>query len=50
MKYVYIALILLGIVASMVRFSTPEDGWICDNGKWVKHGQPTSAMPKTVCK
>ena len=50
MKYLYIGVILLGIVVSMIRFSTPEDSWICDNSKWVKHGQPTSAMPKTICK
>jgi len=28
----------------------PEDNWICDNGVWVKHGQPSQPMPEKPCK
>lgn len=27
-----------------------EDDWICQNGGWVKHGNPASEMPTSVCK
>ncbi len=26
-----------------------EDNWICQNGQWVKHGNPSAAMPTTLC-
>lgn len=41
---VAIAVIILGI-----RFLFGEDGWICSNGAWVKHGNPLSPMPNGNC-
>ena len=39
------ALIILGI-----RFlSGDEDTWICQNGAWVKHGNPNAEMPSVPC-
>lgn len=26
-----------------------EDSWICENGKWIKHGRPNAEMPKEGC-
>ncbi|NMC51712.1 DUF333 domain-containing protein [Candidatus Kuenenbacteria bacterium] len=26
-----------------------EDGWLCVNGVWVKHGNPEAPMPTSVC-
>lgn len=26
-----------------------EDSWICSEGKWIRHGSPSSAMPETLC-
>jgi hypothetical protein len=26
-----------------------EDDWICENGSWVKHGNPDDPMPTTGC-
>ena len=41
-------LIILGIF--MLRFlSGDEDTWLCQNGQWVKHGQPAAAMPQKPC-
>jgi hypothetical protein len=40
--------IAIGIVIIM-RFSTPEDSWICTKAGWVKHGNPTADMPKIGC-
>jgi putative hemolysin len=33
----------------VLRFSTPEDNWLCVNGEWTKHGQPDSPAPTTGC-
>lgn len=40
--------ITLAVVAAL-RVINPEDTWICNNGIWVQHGQPSSAMPTETC-
>jgi len=48
--------ILLGIFIAIIfifgslRLFSPEDDWICQNGQWVKHGQPSAPMPSDECK
>lgn len=32
------------------RISTPEDTWLCQNGQWIKHGQPNAPQPTKICK
>ncbi len=44
---IILILILIGI--SVWRFSTPEDSWVCENGTWVRHGQPADPAPVTGC-
>ena len=45
------AIIILGIgTLFMLRVLTPEDDWICDNGNWVKHGNPSAEKPSGTCK
>lgn len=41
-----IILVLVGIIL-FSRFR--EDSWICENGKWVKHGNPSSEIPSYSC-
>jgi hypothetical protein len=52
-KKLLISLIVLGIAIILfivVRiFSGSEDTWLCQNGQWVKHGNPAAAMPTTPC-
>ncbi len=48
--YIFIALFLAGITASTLRLVSGEDDWICDQGQWVKHGQPSAPMPSGSCK
>lgn len=36
-------------VASARFFSGNEDGWLCANGQWVKHGNPSSLKPTSGC-
>lgn len=42
--------IVLAIVAiGGLRALSPEDDWLCQDGQWVKHGQPEMPMPTTPC-
>ncbi len=40
--------IFLGIFT--IRLFSGEDNWVCQNGQWVKHGNPDFAAPKSICK
>ncbi len=44
-------MVLLGLGLLTVRFllGGNEDTWICQNGAWVKHGNPSQPMPETGC-
>jgi len=46
---IILLIILVLIVIAFVRFSSPEDNWICQNGTWVKHGNPRQDQPTTIC-
>jgi hypothetical protein len=49
-KTVFILLaILILVVIAILRFSSSEDTWLCQNGVWVKHGNPSQNQPTTVC-
>lgn len=45
------ALLLVFAAVFVLRFVVggDEDTWICEDGAWVKHGQPVSAPPSTGC-
>ena len=45
---IIIILIVVGIVVGLRLFSG-EDSWICQDGQWVKHGNPNAAMPTSGC-
>ncbi len=45
---IVIIFLAIGIVLG-VRFLTGEDSWICVDGKWVKHGNPSAPMPIEEC-
>lgn len=47
-----IFVILVAIFAGFfsVRFFSGEDNWICENGQWVKHGNPSFDAPQVECK
>ncbi len=40
--------IILGAIFAYFKFSS-EDSWMCQNGQWVKHGNPSATMPTTGC-
>ena len=48
-----IILVIVFVLAAVfvLRFviGGDEDNWLCENNQWVKHGNPTAAMPATGC-
>jgi hypothetical protein len=42
-------IILVLALIAVARFWSPEDTWLCQNGVWVKHGNPEQGQPTTVC-
>jgi hypothetical protein len=51
-KYYIIAaliiLVLLGVFFT-IRVISGEDDWICQNGEWIKHGNPNAQKPTASC-
>jgi hypothetical protein len=41
--------ILILISALILRLTSSEDDWICQDGAWIQHGHPRAAMPSTTC-
>ncbi|MFA5070414.1 MAG: Gmad2 immunoglobulin-like domain-containing protein [Patescibacteria group bacterium] len=48
---IIVIVVLVAIIGFLViaRLITGEDTWICSNGEWVKHGQPSAAKPTSGC-
>lgn len=54
MKKIYFALGIIAILALIIlglRFilGGDEDTWLCQNGQWVKHGNPSAPKPNESC-
>lgn len=52
-KFFIIILILLIItfaIAGLMWLRGDEDNWLCQNGQWIKHGNPSLPQPNTACK
>jgi putative hemolysin len=41
-------ILVLGVLA-VFKLWFSEDSWICKDGQWVKHGNPSSPMPAKPC-
>jgi putative hemolysin len=50
-SFLIIGLFILTVGVIVLRFviGRPEDGWICNDSQWVKHGNPTKPMPTGGC-
>ena len=49
-KIIYLILFISIVAIVSVRlFSGNEDTWLCQDGQWVKHGQPNSLPPSESC-
>jgi hypothetical protein len=44
-----LVVILLAAVGALLFLRGGENGWLCQNGQWVKHGRPADSMPQTPC-
>jgi len=40
---------VIGGVITIARLRSQEDGWICQNGTWIKHGNPSGPSPTGTC-
>lgn len=50
LPYILIAFLLaLVLSAGSLRLFSGEDNWICEDGQWVRHGQPDAPMPERAC-
>jgi hypothetical protein len=52
MRKIYIMLIALLAIFMLfvgIRIFSSEDTWICENGDWVRHGNPAASMPLELC-
>jgi len=48
-KAFFTFLILLIVIVLIFIFLKNEDSWICQNGLWIKHGQPSDPKPIGLC-
>lgn len=46
---IIVVVAIAAIFLIIMRLSSPEDGWICNQNGWTKHGNPTMPMPTTHC-
>ena len=49
MIIVVIAAAMIIISAFLIILRSPEDDWICSNGRWVAHGHPSIPKPLEPC-
>ena len=45
-----IILVLLTVFSIRFIFGGLKDDWICVNGQWMSHGNPSSGQPWAECK
>src|SRR4030042_2151106 len=41
--------IVIAIAIVLLILRSPEDSWRCENGQWIKHGNPSASMPTEPC-
>lgn len=44
-----ILILAAAVVAAALFLRGDEDTWLCQNGQWVKHGNPSAPMPVSGC-
>jgi hypothetical protein len=46
---ILIGLAFIILILAAARIISPEDTWLCQNGQWVKHGNPSAPSPVSGC-
>ena len=49
LSIVLVTLFLVIFTLFGIRLFSGEDNWICENGRWEKHGHPSSPAPDKPC-
>lgn len=47
---VAISILALFLIFFSIRLFSGEDNWMCQNGEWIKHGNPSFPAPTIECK
>ena len=48
--YIFLGVLLIAVLTMFtVRVFSGEDTWNCENGSWVKHGNPNWPAPNKIC-
>jgi hypothetical protein len=52
MKKVVLMVFVVIFALLFIRFvlGSPEDDWICQDGRWIRHGNPPAPIPEEGCK
>lgn len=48
-KAILVIVLVLAAVGFILILRGSEDTWICANGNWIKHGNPSAPMPTKSC-
>lgn len=48
-KLLFTIIVFIGVFVLMFFIRGSEDTWICSEGKWLKHGNPSAPMPTSGC-
>lgn len=52
-KSIYVVLVIvffLVLAVFSIRLFSGEDNWVCQDGQWIRHGQPDFPAPTVECK
>lgn len=48
-KFLWIIMGVVVVTAVILKLSSKEDDWRCENGAWIRHGNPRIAAPTSPC-
>lgn len=46
---IILVILVLAVVATLFIMRGDEDTWLCQNGEWIKHGNPDAEKPNSPC-
>lgn len=46
---IFVGILIILSAIFLIRIFSGEDDWICENGSWIKHGNPSSDIPSESC-
>jgi len=48
-KFFILIVVLMILAIALAFLRGKEDTWLCQDGQWVKHGNPSAPMPTEPC-